>query len=123
MPGERRTPVAIVGGGFSGTMVAANLARRGISSVIIEASGRAGQGNAYSTTEPAHLLNIRANNMGAWAEDPEDFARREKVDPQAFAERRHYGRYVRAILDEAIEGCLVEVVDDRAVGAQRNLEG
>ena len=91
--------------------------------MIIEASGRAGQGNAYSTTEPAHLLNIRAHNMGAWAEDPEHFAKREKVDPQAFAERRHYGRYLRAILDEAIGSGMVAVVDDRAVGAQRNLEG
>jgi uncharacterized NAD(P)/FAD-binding protein YdhS len=123
MPGEQRTPVAIVGGGFSGTMVAANLARRGVDSVIIEASGRAGQGNAYSTTEPAHLLNIRAHNMGAWAEDPEDFATRENVDPQAFAERRHYGRYLRAILDEAIESGSVQVVEDKAVGAKRHSGG
>jgi uncharacterized NAD(P)/FAD-binding protein YdhS len=123
MPGEQRTPVAIVGGGFSGTMVAANLARRGIESVIIEASGRAGQGNAYSTTEPAHLLNIRAHNMGAWAEDPEDFATRENVDPQAFAERRHYGRYLRAILNEAIETGSVQVVEDKAVGAERDSGG
>jgi uncharacterized NAD(P)/FAD-binding protein YdhS len=123
MPGEQRTPVAIVGGGFSGTMVAANLARRGIASVIIEAAGRAGQGNAYSTDEPAHLLNIRAHNMGAWAEDAEDFARRERVDPQAFAERRHYGRYLRAILDEAIHGGFVDVIEDRAVAAERHAEG
>jgi uncharacterized NAD(P)/FAD-binding protein YdhS len=123
MRGEQRTPVAIVGGGFSGTMVAANLARRGIDSVIIEASGRAGQGNAYSTTEPAHLLNIRAHNMGAWAEDPEDFATRENVDPQAFAERRHYGRYLRAILNEAIETGSVQVVEDKAVGAERDSGG
>jgi uncharacterized NAD(P)/FAD-binding protein YdhS len=123
MRGEQRTPVAIVGGGFSGTMVAANLARRGIESIIIEASGRAGQGNAYSTTEPAHLLNIRAHNMGAWAEDPEDFATRENVDPQAFAERRHYGRYLRAILNEAIETGSVQVVEDKAVGAERHSGG
>ena len=123
MPGEQRTPVAIVGGGFSGTMVAANLARRGIASIIIEASDRAGQGNAYSTAEPAHLLNIRAHNMGAWADDPEDFATREKVDPQAFAERRRYGRYLRAILDEAIESGSVQVVEDKAVGAERHSGG
>jgi uncharacterized NAD(P)/FAD-binding protein YdhS len=104
-------------------MVAANLARRGIASVIIEASGRAGQGNAYSTTEPAHLLNIRAHNMGAWAEDPEDFARRESVDLQSFAERRQYGRYLRAILQEAVAGGFVDVVEDRAVGAERNSVG
>jgi uncharacterized NAD(P)/FAD-binding protein YdhS len=120
---DQRAPVAIVGGGFSGTMVAANLARLGIASVIIEASGRAGLGNAYSTTEPAHLLNIRAHNMGAWAEDPGDFVTREKVDPQAFAERRHYGRYLRAILDEAIDSGLAQVIEDRAVGAERHSSG
>jgi uncharacterized NAD(P)/FAD-binding protein YdhS len=123
MPGERRTPVAIVGGGFSGTMVAANLARRGINSVVIESSGRAGQGNAYSTTEPAHLLNIRAHNMGAWAEDPEDFAAREKVDRDSFAERRQYGRYLRAILDQAVESGRVQLVEDRAVDAHRASAG
>jgi uncharacterized NAD(P)/FAD-binding protein YdhS len=118
--GDPSTPVAIVGGGFSGTMVAANLARRGIRSTIIEASGQAGQGAAYSTTEPAHLLNIRAHNMGAWAENPEDFAIREKLDRQSFAQRRQYGRYLRAILDEAIDGGRVNVVKDRAVGAERD---
>ena len=120
---ERRTPVAIVGGGFSGTMVAANLARQGIKSILIEANGRAGQGAAYSTTEPAHLLNVRAQNMGAWAEDPEDFVTREQVDRDSFAERRQYGRYLRSILDEAIDGGWVQVVEDRAVGARPDSDG
>jgi uncharacterized NAD(P)/FAD-binding protein YdhS len=120
---ERRTPVAIVGGGFSGTMVAANLARQGINSILIEANGRAGQGAAYSTTEPAHLLNVRAQNMGAWAEDPEDFVTREQVDRDSFAERRQYGRYLRSILDEAIDGGWVQVVEDRAVGARPDSDG
>ena len=120
---ERRTPVAIVGGGFSGTMVAANLARQGIKSILIEANGRAGQGAAYSTTEPAHLLNVRAQNMGAWAEDPEDFVTREQVDRDSFAERRLYGRYLRSILDEAIDGGWVQVVEDRAVGARPDSDG
>ena len=74
MKSDRVVPVAIVGGGFSGTILAAQLARRGISSVLIDGSGRAGQGVAYSTTEPAHLLNVRAEGMSAWADDPEHFA-------------------------------------------------
>ena len=60
MKSDGRSPVAIVGGGFSGTILAAKLARRGISSVLIDGSGREGRGVAYSTTEPAHLLNVRA---------------------------------------------------------------
>ena len=60
-----RGPVAIVGGGASGTILAAQLARRGIHSVLIDGSGRMGRGVAYSTTEPAHLLNVRAEGMSA----------------------------------------------------------
>ena len=44
LAGDASVDVAIVGGGFSGTMVAANLARKGIRSVLIDGSGRAGHG-------------------------------------------------------------------------------
>jgi len=75
MKSDRRLPVAIVGGGFSGTMVAAQLARKGIDSVLIDGSGRAGHGIAYSTQEPAHVLNVRAEVMSAWPEDLDHFVR------------------------------------------------
>lgn len=111
-------PVAIVGGGFSGTMVAANLARRGVKSVVIEATDRSGQGAAYSTDEPAHLLNVRAGFMSAWPEDPGDFVDYSGADPQDFAERRQFGAYLRDILGAAVESGKVELVEDRAVGAR-----
>jgi 2-polyprenyl-6-methoxyphenol hydroxylase-like FAD-dependent oxidoreductase len=43
----RSTAVAIIGAGFSGTMVAANLARRGIDSLLIEPRDLAGKGTAF----------------------------------------------------------------------------
>src|SRR5215210_6085789 len=98
-------PVAIVGGGFSGTIVAAQLARRGIGSVLIDGSGRMGRGVAYSTREPAHLLNVRADGMSAWAGEPDHFASRfetEGGDQRGFAERRLFGRYLGEILHEAV---------------------
>ena len=116
---ERRVEVAIVGGGFSGTMVAANLARRGIGSVVIEANGRAGQGTAFSTTEPAHLLNIRAQNMGAWADAPDDFVRQSGAEPGSYAERRQFGRYLRSILDDAVGSGNTDVLEGRAIAAER----
>jgi uncharacterized NAD(P)/FAD-binding protein YdhS len=91
MKSDGRLPVAIVGGGFSGTILASSLARRGIQSILIDGSGRAGVGVAYSTTEPAHLLNVRAEGMSAWAGDPGHFARvfeAEGGDRRGFAERR-----------------------------------
>jgi uncharacterized NAD(P)/FAD-binding protein YdhS len=116
-------PVAIVGGGFSGTMVAAHLARRGIPSVVIDGSGRMGRGTAYSTVEPAHLLNVRAEAMSAWPDQREDFARRfaaEGGEPQGFAQRRLFGLYLREILDRAIASGNVETVAATACAARQD---
>src|SRR6185369_10034323 len=102
---DRVVPVAIVGGGASGTILAAQLSRRGIGSILIDGSGRAGHGVAYSTTEPAHLLNVRADGMRALAEDPDHFARRFEAEGghrTGFAERRLFGRYLREILESVI---------------------
>ena len=115
-PDRPRAPVAIVGGGFSGTMLAAHLARRGIASVLIEGGGRAGQGAAYSTDDPAHVLNVRAEGMSAWPEEPNDFADRFG-DPRGFAERRVFGRYLRQILEDALASGRVELVERNAVAA------
>ncbi|HZB68784.1 MAG TPA: FAD/NAD(P)-binding protein, partial [Sphingomicrobium sp.] len=116
MKSDRRVPVAIVGGGFSGTMLAAQLARRGVGSLLIEGGGRTGHGVAYSTDEPAHVLNVRAESMSAWPDDPDHFAR-ASGDPKGFAERRGFGRYLRSILAEAVASGHVETVEDRAVAA------
>ena len=116
MKSDRRVAVAIVGGGFSGTMVAAQLARRGVGSLLIEGGGRTGHGVAYSTDEPAHVLNVRADSMSAWPDDPDHFAR-SSGDPRGFAERLGFGRYLRSILEEAVASGHVEVVEDRAVAA------
>jgi uncharacterized NAD(P)/FAD-binding protein YdhS len=122
MKSDGRLPVAIVGGGFSGSILAASLARRGIGSVLIDGSGRAGVGVAYSTTEPAHLLNVRAEGMSPWADDPGHFAQRfeaEGGDRRGFAERRLFGRYLREILDHAVGTGHTEVERATALGARR----
>jgi uncharacterized NAD(P)/FAD-binding protein YdhS len=121
-----RAPVAIIGGGFSGTILAAQLARRGIASVLIDGSGRAGKGVAYSTTEPAHLLNVQAEQMSAWASEPDHFALRfesEGGDRLGFAQRRLFGRYLGEILDEAIASGNAEVVHASALKAARENSG
>jgi uncharacterized NAD(P)/FAD-binding protein YdhS len=105
MKSDRVVPVAIVGGGFSGTILAAQLARRGIASALIEGTGRAGKGVAYSTTEPAHLLNVRAEGMSAWSGEPDHFAERfetEGGDRRGFAQRRLFAQYLGDILDQAV---------------------
>src|SRR3954452_6843254 len=123
MTSDRRVAVAIIGGGFSGTMVAAQLAVRGIASVLIDGSGRAGKGVAYSTTEPAHLLNVRAEGMSAWADDPDHFARRfeaEGGERRGFAERRLFGRYLGELLDEAVAAGKVRIAEAGATNARHD---
>ncbi|MCL6739855.1 FAD/NAD(P)-binding protein [Sphingomonas sp. RB56-2] len=117
--------VVIVGGGFSGTMLAAELARKGVRSTVIDA-GRAGKGTAFSTPEEAHLLNVPAGRMGGWADQPGDFARAvagEGFDAQDFVPRRRFGEYVSSILDEAKASGLVQVVVGDAIAARQGGTG
>ena len=126
MKSDRVVPVAIVGGGASGTILAAQLARRGLASALIDGSGRLGRGVAYSTVEPAHLLNVPADGMSAWAGDPDHFARRyeaEGGDPKGFAERRLFGRYLGEVLDEALASGRVRLVEVTAHSARREDAG
>ncbi len=105
--------VAIVGGGFAGAMVAAQLLdprRAGppLLVVLIERKPPPGRGVAYGTQVPGHVLNVPASNMSAYPDDPDHFvrwlaARGETADPQTFAERGLYGRYVGDVLEQAVQ--------------------
>jgi uncharacterized NAD(P)/FAD-binding protein YdhS len=123
MRSDGQVPVAIVGGGFSGTILAAQLARRGIHNLLIDGSGRMGRGVAYSTTEPAHLLNVRAEGMSAWSGEADHFARlfeAEGGDRKGFAQRRLFARYLGEILDEAVSSGRTEIVEATATHVRRD---
>jgi len=104
--------VCIIGGGFSGCVTAAHVLRRAVESGqriavhVVERRGTAGEGAAYGTQDPSHLLNVRASNMSAIASEPEHFvhwlkARGSALGPADFAPRMEYGHYVRDTLDDA----------------------
>lgn len=68
--------VAIIGYGFSGGMVLAQLVRRAVtplSIIIIDDSPHAKRGTAYATAHNEHVLNVRASNMGAFDDDAGGF--------------------------------------------------
>ena len=98
--------VAIVGGGFSGAMLAARLAEAGLASVLINRTAAFGLGVAYSTPFEGHLLNVRSGRMSALADRPDHLVRwleanaPEHADPDGFAPRKVFGRYVQARLAE-----------------------
>jgi len=71
---EKAMRIAIVGGGATGVLMAAQLARRLDAAkdevVVIEPSETLGRGLAYATDDPRHLLNVRVANMSAFADEP-----------------------------------------------------
>ena len=107
-------------------MVAAELARRGVTSIIVDGSGREGLGTAFSTPEAAHLLNVIAGRMGAWADKPNDFAdavEAEGYDSEDYVPRRRYGEYLSNILHEARATGLVTLMSSHARSAERTADG
>jgi uncharacterized NAD(P)/FAD-binding protein YdhS len=97
--------VAIIGGGFSGTLQAINLLRHdGPRATLIERQPIAGRGVAYSTAHPDHLLNVRAGNMSALPQDPDHFVRwlaKRRPDLSGFVPRLVYGDYLAELLADA----------------------
>ena len=96
--------VVIVGGGASGTILAAHLLRRQRPPpvTIIERRPIIGQGMAYSTPLPNHVLNVSAYGMSALADAPLHFFEwlqaRGLANPDAppfYAPRFLYGDYLR----------------------------
>lgn len=109
MTGRRgqQLPVAIVGAGFSGTLLAVNLMRQGVDVVLVERDkDQIAKGLAFGTRRPEHLLNVRAANMSAFPDDPGHFLRwmgfSDKEQANRFVPRHAYGLYLRELLLTAL---------------------
>jgi len=120
--------IAIVGGGFSGAMLAARLAERGVASTIVNRTADFGLGVAYSTPFEGHLLNVRSARMSALADQPAHFVdwlkanRPDLTDPDGFAPRRVFGLYVQERLRavEAAHPGLIRRVVSEVATIERN---
>jgi uncharacterized NAD(P)/FAD-binding protein YdhS len=128
-------PVAVIGAGLSGTMVAIHLA--GLlppAQVMLCERGAFARGAAYATPNARHLLNVRAANMSAFPTEPRHFqdwlvaAGRDcadevqTTDAGNFASRGMYGRYLHSLMtgtQEAAPGH-VELVADEVVDLERD---
>jgi uncharacterized NAD(P)/FAD-binding protein YdhS len=99
--------IAIVGAGFCGTVLAANLLRRpppvAANVVLIERASEMGRGVAYAAREFPYLLNVPAARLSADSRDPLQFlsfARRfiPDADAEDFLPRQLYGDYLQEFL-------------------------
>ncbi len=140
-----RQTIAVVGAGFSGSLLAINLLRvcDETKVVLIERAAAAGRGVAYAEAAPEQrmaeqrmaepLLNVRAGGMSAYPDAPRHFvewlAAQEgaPVDDAGFVSRRRYGDYLQAQLADLVKspraaGRLV-LTPDEAVGAGRRSDG
>ena len=109
--------IAIVGAGFSGTMVACQLLHsKGpcLDVLLIDRAGSFGQGLAYGTRDPNHLLNVSARAMSAWPNDPNHLVvwleqnqaelahlLPAGADASSYIPREVFGIYLQSILEHA----------------------
>jgi uncharacterized NAD(P)/FAD-binding protein YdhS len=109
MPGSQTVDVAIIGGGAAGTLTAVHLLRTGVPVriALVERADRLGRGVAYSTTNPRHLMNVPAATLGALSGRPGHLVewcaeQGEPIDGRSFVGRPLFGRYLVALLRDAI---------------------
>jgi uncharacterized NAD(P)/FAD-binding protein YdhS len=125
-----RNTIAIVGAGFCGTVLAANLLRRPPSNaadiVLIERDPVMGRGVAYAEREFPYLLNVPAARLSADSADPLQFLRfaqrREPdADGEAFLPRALYGEYLQEVLLQAERSAPAHVRLLRVFGEVRRI--
>lgn len=117
--------IAIIGSGASGTILVSQLVEKitagmntRVSIFLIEKSGEFGPGLAYSTPLSSHILNMRANTMGARIDDinghfvkwmRKNLSSVKNEDPVFdlkdfdYPSRKIYGLYLKDILAGSIE--------------------
>jgi uncharacterized NAD(P)/FAD-binding protein YdhS len=112
-----RKKVVIVGGGFSGTVLAVQLSRLAphLSIAVIDKNPIPARGLAYGTEHDCHLLNVPAGDMSAFPDEPDHFLKwaarnwtgqsstqdgSSPVHAASFLPRSLYGRYLSSLLYE-----------------------
>lgn len=126
--GPAGSRIAVIGGGFSGVAVAAQLLRRGrpVRVTLVNRFGPVGRGVAYRTRIEAHVLNVAAGGMSGLPDDPDHFLRwaRERdaaLHAGSFVSRRLYGEYLEHLLCEAESGSAPGALE-RVVGEVLDVE-
>lgn len=140
---EAGQDIAIIGAGFTGSLLALHLLHRCQPNDrihLIERNAQFGRGLAYSTGNPNHLLNVRAGNMSAYPDRPDHFVewlRRLPSDTRSllneyptqtiFVPRGLFGSYIQQQLGDEIwrsgKGQNLYLVVDEVVAVRREGRG
>lgn len=123
--------IAIVGGGFSGTVLASHLLRlsywKPLRVVLVDRAGSMGRGAAYADTGYPYVLNVPAGRMSASSRDPMEFlkfarTRLPGANSDAFLPRALFGEYLESLLQEAEASCPPHVHLEKVQGDVVSLE-
>jgi len=114
----------IVGAGFCGTLLAANLLRLGCGQarrIVLVDQAQIARGMAYRRLRYPWLLNVAAGRMSADPDDPLEFVRfasrwQGDVSADAFLPRELYGEYLESLLTEAATRAPPQVTLQRLYG-------
>jgi len=130
---KNKLVIAIIGGGFAGTMLAVHFLQqqiRPLHLIIINSRYPLNKGIAYSSYSNKHLLNVRARSMSAFEDNPKHFtdwirnhdkyaALDQNELPDMFLPRNIYGYYLKDVFENAIRkkspNVTLEFVHDEAI--------
>ena len=123
--------IAIIGAGFSGSVLATELARSapaGVDLCLVGMPDSYGRGVAYGEARSEHLLNVRARDLGATQDKPGEFARWLNLTRHAedgFMPRLAYGEYLYSRLQSAAQTSLAAFnqIQQEAVAIDREGSG
>lgn len=116
MPGatsSTRPRLAVVGAGAAGTLFCIHAAEtaartgRAVELTLIDPNPATGRGDAYTTEDPRHRLNVPAGKMSCFPDDPDHFlhwlSRHGTAGTAAsFATRHSYGSYLADTLASSV---------------------
>ncbi|MFD2786417.1 FAD/NAD(P)-binding protein [Hymenobacter rubripertinctus] len=111
----QRKTITIIGGGFSGSTLAVQLARLAGDQPfacdvhLVEPRPVPGPGLAYTARRPEYLLNVRAQSLSAFPDQPEHFRNWLRITEPGecrehdFCSRQSYGRYLQQLVSQVLE--------------------
>ncbi|MFM2207799.1 MAG: hypothetical protein RL213_1774 [Bacteroidota bacterium] len=128
--------IGIIGGGFCGAMAAIHLlrsGREGLSVILFDPSSETGRGIAYAPYSTGHLLNVRAGNMSAFPEAPDDFVKwlaqhgtgselQTAELAKSYQPRSLFGDYISGLFssEKAKHGDAIRIVRKRITGFRKD---